>query len=75
MGTWIEILNNDILRQLNLVVPYVGTWIEINCVFHFVIIQPRRSLRGNVDRNADKINALNTKYSVVPYVGTWIEII
>ena len=34
-----------------------------------------RSLRGNVDRNADKINALNAKYQVVPYVGTWIEII
>ena len=27
-----------------------------------------------MDRNADKINALNSRYGVVPYVGTWIEI-
>ena len=32
-----------------------------------------RSLRGNVDRNANKIISAHS-LAVVPYVGTWIEI-
>ena len=34
-----------------LVVPYVGTWIEILFIAHLLLDRLGRSLRGNVDRN------------------------
>ena len=34
-----------------LVVPYVGTWIEIICILLKQLTVSGRSLRGNVDRN------------------------
>ena len=57
-----------------LVVPYVGTWIEITSALPAPQKGPGRSLRGNVDRNFDggKWNVFRSQ--VVPYVGTWIEI-
>ena len=33
------------------VVPYVGTWIEMQYLFHLNDFRIGRSLRGNVDRN------------------------
>ena len=53
MGTWIEIFHvltgNIIVSD---VVPYVGTWIEIARTRRRRRKGPRRSLRGNVDRNS-----------------------
>ena len=55
------------------VVPYVGTWIEINCLEDVGVCNQCRSLRGNVDRNILKSKNKKIK-KVVPYMGTWIEI-
>ena len=56
------------------VVPYVGTWIEIDLnVLQSYGFPARRSLRGNVDRNLKKGRAKARPTFVVPYVGTWIE--
>ena len=57
---------------LRLVVPYVGTWIEIASAWLPSTTFSSRSLRGNVDRNRILNNLLNINW-VVPYVGTWIE--
>ena len=56
------------------VVPYVGTWIEIEKALERLKISHGRSLRGNVDRNALTDVKVDIRGSVVPYVGTWIEI-
>ena len=57
-----------------LVVPYVGTWIEMIADPLTALIDIGRSLRGNVDRNpCVLVNPRNT--FVVPYVGTWIEML
>ena len=37
------------------VVPYVGTWIEIDGLEGWDYVDPGRSLRGNVDRNTEII--------------------
>ena len=52
VGTWIEIVGkvNDALGET--VVPYVGTWIEMRKQRSKPHQSKRRSLRGNVDRNA-----------------------
>ena len=73
MGTWIEI--GFEVQELNdkLVVPYVGTWIEMSRMEYSLLMLIRRSLRGNVDRNKPALNDI-TIITVVPYVGTWIEI-
>ena len=55
------------------VVPYVGTWIEMLLVRVCHSIRFRRSLRGNVDRNAVALEGFLSVSGVVPYVGTWIE--
>ena len=67
--------NLDRLKWYAVVVPYVGTWIEI-------LILPRgepegkgRSLRGNVDRNLAYLRRESLGTYVVPYVGTWIEML
>ena len=67
--------NVQINGQIVLVVPYVGTWIEI---LHGQMIRcpwKSRSLRGNVDRNPCQDLSKAGKQKVVPYVGTWIEIV
>ncbi len=64
----------DIVRIYIGVVPYVGTWIEINIDNQTWKIPSGRSLRGNVDRNLDKRSTKYDPEEVVPYVGTWIEI-
>mgnify|MGYP006954138204 CR=1 FL=1 len=56
------------------VVPYVGTWIEIDIRLKQNIRKYGRSLRGNVDRNA-ALMAPPPYFPVVPYVGTWIEML
>ena len=38
------------------------------------LLQERRSLRGNVDRNVESLTSVGDEF-VVPYVGTWIEIL
>ena len=55
------------------VVPYVGTWIEIQFGTMTGEQMTGRSLRGNVDRNSN-IGEQPILNKVVPYVGTWIEI-
>ena len=60
--------------KVRIVVPYVGTWIEIcSCRGHSFLCF-RRSLRGNVDRNSYYSVQPSLRAVVVPYVGTWIEI-
>ena len=60
--------------QYSYVVPYVGTWIEMDkWAAEKVKASEGRSLRGNVDRNPLPVLYV-TQTSVVPYVGTWIEI-
>ena len=74
MGTWIEIAEEKAFCFSPAVVPYVGTWIEIDygirmqmLVLHVVPyvgtwIEMRSSFfQGHT-------------HPVVPYVGTWIEI-
>ena len=51
MGTWIEMSAYVIALPVALVVPYVGTWIEIYEEGEDVLVKLGRSLRGNVDRN------------------------
>ena len=51
MGTWIEIGVKVRHQRTPHVVPYVGTWIEINAMKKNFIGSNCRSLRGNVDRN------------------------
>ena len=55
-----------------MVVPYVGTWIEMAHGMMMALYLIRRSLRGNVDRNLRQRRQDEVPY-VVPYVGTWIE--
>ena len=43
------------LIEIQSVVPYVGTWIEIDAGSLLIVHGNRRSLRGNVDRNCDQI--------------------
>ena len=51
-----------------LVVPYVGTWIEISgFAFHGSRV-PSRSLRGNVDRNG---GGITTPIAVLLSFPTW----
>ena len=57
-----------------MVVPYVGTWIEMPMATLIPVRRTGRSLRGNVDRNLVRSIELLIRYLVVPYVGTWIEI-
>ena len=56
-----------------MVVPYVGTWIEIRNATDEQYNLTSRSLRGNVDRNL-LLKMKKRLAKVVPYVGTWIEI-
>ena len=57
----------------SIVVPYVGTWIEM--ILNKLLLSPsRRSRRGNVDRNVRMSRRPGIGMEVVPYVGTWIEI-
>ena len=58
MGTWIEIRILSVWQLLDNVVPYVGTWIEIQQVGGFQKRFDRRSLRGNVDRNCEVIQPI-----------------
>ena len=58
---------------VTIVVPYVGTWIEMITSNKIGWIKYGRSLRGNVDRNLPLL-FLPLLDQVVPYVGTWIEI-
>ena len=51
----------------------MGTWIEICDDDSLIIVENRRSLRGNVDRNTIAEQQWRL-IDVVPYVGTWIEI-
>ena len=53
MGTWIEIFVTSCVIDDLEVVPYVGTWIEIVIAPSGAFPAPRRSLRGNVDRNEE----------------------
>ena len=62
------------MAPLVLVVPYVGTWIEICSSRSNTLSVCRRSLRGNVDRNHNVAESIIQRIAVVPYVGTWIEI-
>ena len=55
VGTWIEIPSSSFSSLVGSVVPYVGTWIEIFTGETRHICDGRRSLRGNVDRNAQVI--------------------
>ena len=57
-----------------LVVPYVGTWIEMSEEWIQEDKSIGRSLRGNVDRNSNIGEQPIFNREVVPYVGTWIEI-
>ena len=57
-----------------MVVPYVGTWIEISALWRSKMRGQGRSLRGNVDRNLTLTGEYPVRSAVVPYVGTWIEI-
>ena len=68
--------NYHLLRPIEelLVVPYVGTWIEIRYTWLHEVSTLSRSLRGNVDRNICRVFRTLFFPSVVPYVGTWIEI-
>ena len=59
--------------EVDTVVPYVGTWIEITRICWQRQISQSRSLRGNVDRNTSWIGQKWQEFTVVPYVGTWIE--
>ena len=43
--------NRDVTLEEYAVVPYVGTWIEINRIITLRLNEHGRSLRGNVDRN------------------------
>ena len=72
VGTWIEMLIRYIIWICSSVVPYVGTWIEMMSSWYTGIMSYRRSLRGNVDRNATQ-RLYEKDARVVPYVGTWIE--
>ena len=49
VGTWIEIIDWEKLKEIKPVVPHVGTWIEIFAVLRFAGTIARRSPRGNVD--------------------------
>ena len=51
MGTWIEICCNYQSVKIGFVVPYVGTWIEMQKQTSNDEVIESRSLRGNVDRN------------------------
>ena len=51
MGTWIEIATKLNTSKQSMVVPYVGTWIEIELPVIEMHSDTGRSLRGNVDRN------------------------
>ena len=64
---------NQILLGFCVVVPYVGTWIEMLIYLSHRSSCIRRSLRGNVDRNVRQVSD-KWRRKVVPYVGTWIEI-
>ena len=48
-GTWIEIVNQSVLRGGDEVVPHAGTWIEIVVEQTLENIRESRSPRGNVD--------------------------
>ena len=74
MGTWIEMFLTGAEYNTDAVVPYVGTWIEIEWSRLRNEMERSRSLRGNVDRNIDSATTMTKIGSVVPYVGTWIEI-
>ena len=54
VGTWIEIWHIRPGSCCSWVVPYVGTWIEIKWSSNGPDTPRRRSLRGNVDRNAGR---------------------
>ena len=64
----------EVKTEPHRVVPYVGTWIEINGSMTSVSTRSSRSLRGNVDRNNLNRPFIFACFHVVPYVGTWIEI-
>ena len=56
VGTWIEMCTVSTPSGETVVVPYVGTWIEIYVSQNYEKNFPRRSLRGNVDRNQNRVN-------------------
>ena len=69
VGTWIEIKRSLYVPISSLrVVPYVGTWIEILTYIGINSANTGRSLRGNVDRNANVRLLLTRAYPSFP---TW----
>ena len=74
MGTWIEICYQALYGSIRqVVVPLVGTWIEITVfglLFCPLLVVP---LVGTwIEIKCDIITAM--AWLVVPLVGTWIEI-
>ena len=73
MGTWIEIPMSPPSLINIIVVPFVGTWIEI--LRNQLIQQRRMSYPLWVRGLKFLLNPLFPQMnSVVPFVGTWIEI-
>ena len=71
MGTWIEICRRSENKDGEIVVPHVGTWIEIQqciCLCLQLRSSPMwgRGLKSHFGKS--EVSAL-----VVPHVGAWIE--
>ena len=74
MGTWIEISSPSSPFNVSLVVPYVGTWIEIHA--DTPIKEKTVKVVPYVGTWIEIYEVIEMwrKRPVVPYVGTWIEI-
>ena len=74
MGTWIEIHPPPSRRVFFLVVPYVGTWIEMRrkaqSALRLYTVVPYVGTWIEMEASAQE----HWTTIVVPYVGTWIEI-
>ena len=72
MGAWIETCVPRLKRQIDVVAPYVGAWIET--VLKMLLSLRKKShpmwVRG---LKHIFINVSMKIYKVAPYVGAWIE--
>ena len=75
MGTWIEILVCPTKSgKSSIVVPYVGTWIEMICLLLLKLLSMVVPYVGTwIEMFGYRSSGSNP--AVVPYVGTWIEIL
>ena len=67
-------INGEDSRHHHIVVPYVGTWIEIDPTLLLAVLASVVPYVGTWIEMPAIANALEVDV-VVPYVGTWIEIV